>query len=327
MVAALSAFPANRGISAQPPPAVSVAPPAAPKAASDDPTGDLLEAAKQLFDANAPPEIKQQFEFPSRAQLDAFLVRLQAVLDGNSFEDVAAFEPQARAALAVLESTPELADDADWLRSKLDDMDAARAIASQLRREPKPPASPAPPPRTPGVPAGEKIPYLASWIQRIRSRPPPARAGALIPELRRAFAREGVPPELAWIAEAESSFNPNASNPSGARGLFQLRPATARELGLSTFLPDQRLDPEPSALAAARQLRGLRERLGSWPLALAAYNAGEGRVRRALAARGATDFAGASPALSVETRMYVPKVLALVDVRGGVAPGSLPPPR
>jgi membrane-bound lytic murein transglycosylase D len=155
----------------------------------------------------------------------------------------------------------------------------------------------------------------------------PARANALMPRLRAAFADEGVPPELAWLAEAESSLNPAARSPAGAKGLFQLMPETAHSLGLGTFLPDERTDPDRSARAAARYLRTLHGKFGSWPLALAAYNAGEGRVRRALTARGATDFNGVASSLPAETRMYVPKVCALVAIRAGVAPDKIAAPR
>ena len=148
-----------------------------------------------------------------------------------------------------------------------------------------------------------------------------------MPILRAAFAAEGVPPEIAWVAEAESGLNPSARSPSGASGLFQLKADTARGLGLSTFLPDERYDPEKSARAAAQRLRELRERFGSWPLAFAAYNAGEGRVGRALAASRAHDFAGIAAALPGATRMYVPEVCALVAVRTGVPPERLPAPR
>jgi membrane-bound lytic murein transglycosylase D len=139
-----------------------------------------------------------------------------------------------------------------------------------------------------------------------------------MPRLRAVFATEGVPPELAWIAEAESSLNPSARSPAGAKGLFQLMPETARGLGLGTLLPDERTDPEKSAHAAAHYLKVLHERFGSWPLALAAYNAGEGRIARELAVRGAHDFAGIASSLPAETRMYVPKVCALVAVRTGL---------
>ena len=96
---------------------------------------------------------------------------------------------------------------------------------------------------------------------------------------------------------------------------------------MSTFLPDDRTDPGKSAHAAARQLRALREKFGSWPLALAAYNAGERRVSRTLAARHAHDFAGVAAALPAETRMYVPEVCALIKVRTGVDPQNIPAPR
>ena len=88
-------------------------------------------------------------------------------------------------------------------------------------------------------------------------------------------------------------------------------PDTARELGLSTMLPDERTDPEKSAAASAEYLRQLHARFGDWPLAIAAYNAGGGRVSRALQKQKAKTFAEIAPTLSVETQMYVPKVLAI----------------
>jgi membrane-bound lytic murein transglycosylase D len=171
------------------------------------------------------------------------------------------------------------------------------------------------------------VPYFALWLGRMRTRPAPARAAQLLPVVQAAFAAEGVPAELAWLAEVESTFNPSARSPVGARGLYQFMPATAKSLGLSTFLPDERTDPGKSARAAARYLRTLHGKFGDWPLALAAYNAGEGRVRRLLEARKARTFAAIAPGLPSETRMYVPKVLATLQVRAGVAPAQLAAPR
>ncbi|MEO5959023.1 MAG: lytic transglycosylase domain-containing protein, partial [Opitutaceae bacterium] len=196
-----------------------------------------------------------------------------------------------------------------------------------------PPPTPQPPtPRPqqpPPPPPSEKlrVPHYDVWVARVRDRPLPARAAALMPRLRAAFAAEGIPPELAWLAEAESSLNPNARSPAGAKGLFQLMPATAQSLGLDTLLPDERTDPDKSARAAARYLRLLHGKFGSWPLALAAYNSGEGRVGRALAQRRAKDFAAIADSLPAETRMYVPKVCALVALRTGVTPEKILPPR
>ncbi|MBC8011261.1 MAG: lytic transglycosylase domain-containing protein, partial [Burkholderiales bacterium] len=141
-----------------------------------------------------------------------------------------------------------------------------------------------------------------------------------------AFAAEGVPEALVWLAETESTFNPAARSPVGARGLFQLMPATAKSLGLSLMPFDERTQPEASARAAAVYLKKLHTRFGDWPLALAAYNAGEGRVGRTLKARGATDYAGIAEHLPSETKLYVPKVLATVQLRAGVTPEALGTP-
>jgi membrane-bound lytic murein transglycosylase D len=272
-------------------------------------TDDLYKVGQQLFDQFAPPEVKDQYEFPSKDDWDRFAARLQHALDGNSLEDLAAFEPEARAALGALRALPGNEDYADWLELRIDEIEAAKQAVALAGT---------PAPSKPGVrDRSSQIPHYDVWFSRERDRPVPPRAAALMPLLRTAFTAEGVPPQLAWLAEVESNLNPAARSPAGAKGLFQLMPGTAHSLGLSTVLPDERADPEKSARAAARYLRSLFERFGSWPLALAAYNAGEGRVSRLLASRGATDFAGVSSALPVETRMYVPKVCALVAVRTG----------
>jgi membrane-bound lytic murein transglycosylase D len=277
-------------------------------------TDDIYNAGKQLFDEYAPPEIKEQYEFPSKEQWDAFAFKLQQALDNNSLEGLAAKGPEARSALAALRSLPGYEGYADWLSLRLDEVEGA-AQASTTAVQPSP--------KAPAVRPEQEIPYLDLWLARVRNRPVPSRAAALMPRLRDAFVAAGVPPELAWIAEAESSLNPEAVSPAGAKGLFQLTSATAKANGLSVFLPDDRTDPEASARAAAHLLRQLYERFGNWPLALAAYNAGEGRVGRLLASRSATTFAAIASSLPAETRMYVPKVLALIEIRSGKAPERL----
>jgi membrane-bound lytic murein transglycosylase D len=134
-------------------------------------------------------------------------------------------------------------------------------------------------------------------------------------DLKQIFAEEGVPEELVWLAEAESSFDPRALNASGARGLFQLMPYTARERGLRLQPKDERDDPRKNARAAAVHLRHLFGKFDSWPLALAAYNAGEGYVRRSLKAADAQTYGEIAEALPLETRVYVAKTLALLVVR------------
>jgi membrane-bound lytic murein transglycosylase D len=144
-----------------------------------------------------------------------------------------------------------------------------------------------------------------------------------MPLLSSCFMDEKSPGALAWLAEVESTFNPSARSPAGACGLYQLMPATAQGLGLSTWMPDDRTHPEKSARAAARLLRSLYLKFGDWPLALAAYNAGEGRIRRLLAKSGTSTFAGIADSLPVETRLYVPKVLATIATRTGISPERL----
>lgn len=276
---------------------------------------DLYGLGQQLFDAYAPPEVKDAYQFPTKEQWDDFAARLDRALKGNSLDDLATLAPEARDALAALRALPGYEAYADWLEQRIDEMDAAGQV---LSRRPAPTA-----PRQ----GASHIPHYEVWEARMRSRPVPADAAALMPGLKGAFAAEGVPPEMAWIAEAESTLNPDARSPAGAVGLFQLMPETARMEGLSTFLPDERSNPDKSAHAAAKLLRALYARFSTWPLAIAAYNAGEGRVRRALESSGTGDFAGAEALLPAQTRMYVPKVCALVEARTGTNPEHLPAPR
>ena len=276
---------------------------AAPTQVSSD---DLYEAGKELFDTLASAEVKEQFEFPDKAQWDDFAVRLQAALDGDSLEALAQYEPQVRSALVVLRALPGSEPYVEWLEGRLDYVEAAREVVK------RPPSSP------PVSPATQFIPNYEVWLQRLQVRRAPAGADGYVARLQPVFAAGQVPGQLVWLAEVESGFNPSARSPAGAGGLFQLMPATARELGLRTFLPDERTDPEKSARASARLLRSLYAKFGDWPLALAAYNAGAGRVQRALAQRQARSFAQIASALSVETRLYVPKVLATLQVRAGV---------
>jgi 2',3'-cyclic-nucleotide 2'-phosphodiesterase (5'-nucleotidase family) len=283
----------------------------------------VYELGKSLFEAFAPEEIKEQFEFPTKEQWDSFAARFQQALAGDRLEDLAEFEPEARAALVALRALPGYEDYADWLEERIDYVEAAKQAVAQPEPAPAPAPRPAPGKPTPAVRTAPNIPHYALWLERMQNRPMPPRAAQLLPMLRRTFAAGGIPADLAWLAEAESTFNPDARSPSGAKGLFQLMPATAQELGLSTFLPDERTHPEKSARAAAQLLRKLHAQFGDWPLALAAYNAGAGRVQRALDKKGAKTFAEIASSLSAETRMYVPKVLATLAVRAGVTPDKL----
>jgi membrane-bound lytic murein transglycosylase D len=192
-------------------------------------------------------------------------------------------------------------------------------------------APPPPPKRVPASPAANQrrlatVRSPKAWKQKLASRPPPADAKDMVPRLKEIFRKEGVPPEWVWLAEVESSMNPRARSPVGAVGLYQFMPGTARSLGLKTSPTDERLVPEKSASAAARYLKYLHGRFDSWPLALAAYNAGEGNVGKALKKTSNKTFEGIQDFLPLETQMYVPKVMATVSLREGVDAATLPPP-
>jgi len=125
----------------------------------------------------------------------------------------------------------------------------------------------------------------------------------------------GLPPGLALLPVVESSFRVNARGPGGSVGLWQLQAPTARRFGLLVNKRrDERLDPERATQAAVAYLAMLHDRYEDWPLALAAYNAGEGRVDRALKRLPGADYWALieSRRLSKITGDYVPRFFATV---------------
>ena len=127
------------------------------------------------------------------------------------------------------------------------------------------------------------------------------------------FTEYGVPTDLYYLALIESGFNPKAYSSAKAMGIWQFISATGRLYGLRrTDWLDERRDPEKATRAAARHLKDLFDEFGSWPLAFAAYNAGKGRVQRAIAKAGTDDFW--SLELPGETRNYVPAFFAALII-------------
>ena len=304
---------------------------------------DLYEAGAAWVEDNVPDEVLQLLEPPTEEDLNAFWRSVEDALHSQSLDDLTWILPYARAAAEYLRSFPEGEPYADWLDQRIDYFDMADDAVSLIPAAPAaPPArrpagkvtrlAPAPRSKRAAPPAPVNQRRLAavrspkSWKQKLASRPPPADATALVPRLKEIFRKEGVPPEWVWLAEVESSMNPKAKSPVGAAGLYQFMPGTARSLGLKTSPRDERLVPEKSASAAARYLKYLHKRFNSWPLALAAYNAGEGNVGKALGKTSDKTFEGIQDFLPLETQMYVPKVMATVSLREGVDASTLPPP-
>lgn len=136
--------------------------------------------------------------------------------------------------------------------------------------------------------------------------------------VRDVFASYGIPRDLHHLGMIESGYRATVRSHAGAVGMWQFMPATGRGMGLRIdSLVDERMDPIRATHAAARHLRDLHRRMrGDWALAAAAYNAGEGRINRALGRYGASDFwdVAARGNLAQETRRYVPRLYAVTII-------------
>ena len=108
------------------------------------------------------------------------------------------------------------------------------------------------------------------------------RSGAWQHAIARALAQQGLPPELAALPLVESSYNPRAYSKDGAAGIWQFMPGTAQRFLRMSSAVDQRLDPFSATVAAAQLLAYNHRILGTWPLAITAYNHGLAGMLRAV---------------------------------------------
>lgn len=149
--------------------------------------------------------------------------------------------------------------------------------------------------------------YFEKWLDRSRD---------YMAMLRGILRENGLPEDLSYIAFIESGLNPTVRSKANAVGMWQFIRGTARIYGLRVdWWIDERMDPEKATLAAAKYFRNLYGQFGSWYLAAAGYNAGEGKVMRVMKRHDTEDFwvlASRKKSFKRETKEYVPKFLAAI---------------
>jgi membrane-bound lytic murein transglycosylase D len=269
--------------------------------------GEALDAAQEWAEQNLDDSVLAALPEVDRKQVEDFLKLFQVRLHGSNVLDLATYKDTAKMMIPLLDRYEETSPLAAWLRTRLDYFE----VAEELKKA-------APATRGPGTnPPPAEVQTI--WVTKLSRAEWPERAKELVPKLKPIFQEEKVPPELVWVAEVESSFNPKARSPVGAAGLFQLMPATAKRFGLRTWPFDQRYQPEASARVAAQYLNFLGKKFGDWRLALAAYNSGEGTVQRLLDKHNAKTFDAIATRLPAETQMFVPKIEATILRREGRA--------
>jgi membrane-bound lytic murein transglycosylase D len=143
------------------------------------------------------------------------------------------------------------------------------------------------------------------------------RTGKYLEKIAEIFRERGLPQELIFLPLIESGFNLHAYSPKKAAGLWQFIPGTAKRYGLKiNWWVDERRDPIKATIAASEYLSDLYGMFGSWNLALAAYNAGEGKILKALKKTKTDDFWAIRETkyIKKETKNYVPAYIAATAI-------------
>lgn len=140
-----------------------------------------------------------------------------------------------------------------------------------------------------------------------------------VPYIQEEFSKAGLPSDLAWLAMVESLFQPKIVSRAKAAGMWQFIAATGRRHGLRIdSYVDERYNWRKATHAAVSYLTKLHDQFGSWPLAVSAYNMGEGGLDRAIASNGGeTDIwrlIDSSDRMKDETKKYYPRLLASIMV-------------
>lgn len=321
----------------------------------------VSEVGGALFDTFATEEMKENYEIASGDQLREMTQSCLTAFASESLAEVAALRDWAMEYVRNEQASGRTSVLGEWLQIHMPDFTVSTVLAQQAKHREAARKSGgtgqgtgAALPHSPGAAtsagktaptaggtggtaasaASETATELAMAIrlykQQYGGKSLSARAQQWSPQVREVFRKAGMPEELIWQAEVESSWNPAARSPVGAAGLFQFMKPTAAEMGLRTENPDDRLDALLNAAAATRYLRQLYGRFGDWALALAAYNCGGGRVnklRRESGKGDAAKFEDIYAKLPAETKLYVPKIDALIQLREGKTLADVPGPQ
>ena len=162
----------------------------------------------------------------------------------------------------------------------------------------------------------ERVEYFISYFQttvRDKFTNWLARSAKYIPMMKTLLRENGLPEDLVYMALIESGFNPHAYSRSKACGPWQFISSTGKKYGLLVnWWIDERRDPEKSTIAAAKYLNDLYDMFECWYLAAASYNAGEGKISRAMKRYRTEDFWELTKHryLKRETKNYVPQMIA-----------------
>lgn len=144
-----------------------------------------------------------------------------------------------------------------------------------------------------------------------------ARSSRYLPMIKKELAQAGLPEDLAYLPMIESGFNTTVSSRASAVGTWQFMRATGKSYGLEVNkYVDERCDPVKSTKAAVAYLSNLYKQFDSWHLAVAAYNAGEGKIKRAMKQSDTDDFweIAKSQYIYSETKLYVPQLIAAIMI-------------
>ncbi|MCT4642115.1 MAG: transglycosylase SLT domain-containing protein [Bacteriovoracaceae bacterium] len=165
--------------------------------------------------------------------------------------------------------------------------------------------------------------YTKMWIKYFTGRGKKSfkryakRSGRYGPVLSKILNNKNMPRDLIYLAMAESGFQNHARSWAKAVGPWQFMPFTGRKFGLEVgFFLDERRDPLKATVAASDYLTVLYDMFGSWELAMAGYNAGEGKIKRAIRRYRTKNFWKIRKGryLRAETKNYVPKIMALAII-------------